>query len=353
MQRANTVSPAVATLSSDVGTFAIGGTTVATFNSRISRVNTTPPGGRTFTTITEVITVPQSVAFQMSRNPGAVATFSRTFRDATAFTATGAARLVPTGGGSGQLGISRLDLAFEDGARIKIVQQKAPLRAIATINFTGSGTQRFEWQIATPASAAGALIFRTLRILNANLAGFSARDVKSPPLPTQTSGLHIIRLVPLDSTSGFSAPEIRYFVIPGDAALPAVPTTPLVLVAPPTGASLNTETQFSWRPTAGAVVYQLEMYARAAGRNPTDAANSSDRTREADAIRGDLLVVDERDRIPLTGVTLPADKNSVSLKSYSLARLEKGRGYEWRVKAINANGAVIATSPLVYIVVPR
>jgi hypothetical protein len=65
------------------------------------------------------------------------------------------AREVP----GGALGIQRMDLDFNDGARVAIVERGSPLTARVSIAYSGSGTLRGRWEIADPASQ-GQPLFR-------------------------------------------------------------------------------------------------------------------------------------------------------------------------------------------------
>ena len=53
------------------------------------------------------------------------------------------------------------------------------------------------------------------------------------------------------------------------------------------------------------------------------------------------------------GVALPGDRQSISLKSYSLAHLTAGQTYLWRVKAISGGGSVIGASALRRVSMPQ
>lgn len=346
VQRANTVTPPQVTLISTVGTIAFNGTTIATINTTVSQLNNTPVGGRTFSTIVETLQVPPNVAFQMAQNPNATVTYSRTFSDTSATLATGVVTLLRTGTGSGGLGIRRLDLTFDDGGRIKILPEGEKLYAQAEINFDGSGNARFQWQIAEPGSTRGTLIFRNLQIISRALGGRSRVTLRSPPLPTKSPGVHVVRLLPLSPGLGFDAPQIRYFVTPGRAIATGPVNQKITVLGPTEGAALTTDLKFSWRPTPGAAVYQIEIYPLQGGEPSAPS--------KAESIGGALLVYpDGKTPPPITGVALPGDRQSISLKSYSLAHLTAGQTYLWRVKAISGGGSVIGASALRRLSMPR
>ena len=345
-QRANTVRPTNQTIISTSGTIAIGGTTVATISTTVSKANATPAGTSTTETITETLLVPRNVAFQIAKNPGLAVTYTRSFDDGSGATSSGQITLIPSGPSSAELGIRRLDLSFQDRSRVQILPEGNELFAFAEINFDGAGVAQLEWQIAEPSSTRGGLIFRRLQIVRRSFAGRARVTLKSPPLPTQTQGLYIIRLAVTNPTLTFDTPDLKYFVVPRKGATSAPAGQRIGLLAPVENAPLTAETEFAWQDVPGAAVYQLEVYSpRSIGAvGPAD----------TESIGGTLLVdPDELARRPIAGIALPAADTTVSLKTFSLARLEAGRAYLWRVKAIAGNGAVIGTSSLRRITVPR
>lgn len=345
-QRANTIRPTNQTIISTSGTIAIGGTTVATISTTVSKANATPAGTSTTETIIETLLVPRNVAFQMAKNPGLAVTYSRTFDDGSGATATGAITLIRSGTGASELRIRRLDLAFQDRSRVKILPEGDALFAVAEINFDGAGTAQLEWQIADPSSTRGGLIFRRLQILRRSFSGRARVTLKSPALPTRAQGLHIIRLVATKPTLTFDTPDLKYFVVPRQGATTAPAGQRIGLLGPVENAALTTETKFAWQDVPGAAVYQLEVYPP----RPAGALGPA----ETESIGGTLLVdPDELAQRPIAGIALPAADTTVSLKAFSLAHLEAGGAYLWRVKAIAGNGAVIGASPLRRITVPR
>lgn len=335
----------VVTVRSTRGEFVIGRTVVATNATVLSRVS--DPGGQFFPieTFTETLRVPAAVAFQMAQNPDLVATYRRSFNDGFAASA-GAVRLVPATSAASELDIRRIDLFFEDRSRVKVLPSGERLVALADINFDGSGIAEFEWQIADPSSTKGTLVFRRLQVFRRSLAGRGRVTLQSPELPTSAQGLHVVRLVPTDPDLKFAVPELKYFIVPRRDATAAPAGQHIVLSGPPAGTQITTETEFSWQSTPGAAVYQLEIYPI----RPAQPVAPG----QVQPIGGALLVdPDELSSRPITGIVLPSDQTSTSLKIYSLAHLEAGRPYLWRIKAISGSGAVIGTSPVRRIVAGR
>lgn len=329
----------VQTIFSNSGTIEIGGNAVATISTVLSQINTTPNNSATTTVFNETLVIPQSVAVQIARNTDKTIVYRRTFADESRTTSAGVIQLVPASGASLPIMFRRIDLTFEDKSRVKVLPSGSALASLAELNFDGTGTAQFEWQIAEPAATRGALVFRRLQVFRRSLAGRGRVTLRSPELPTGTQGLHIVRLVATDPTFDFDPPELKYFVIPNQATATAPAGQRIVLSGPQEGALLSVDTEFTWQRTPGAAVYQLEIYP-VRPDNPVPAA-------KVQSIGAELLVdPDELSRQPVTGIALPADASRARLMRYSLSHLEPGRTYFWRVKAISRTGAVIGTSPL-------
>lgn len=294
----------------------------------------------------ETLVVPRNVAFQMAQNPNLAVTYRRTFDDGSGFTSTGSIRLTPSTSSNAPLGIRRLDLSFEDRSRVKVLPSGDELIAQAELNFDGSGMGQFEWQVAEPSSTRGALVFRRLQVFRRNLAGRGRVTLRSPLLPTNNDGLYVVRLVATDPELNFNPPEVKYFVVPRKDATAGPAGQRIGLSAPNEGALLTRETKFSWQETPGAAVYQLEVYPI----RPVEPVSPG----KVQSIGSELLIdPDELAARPITGIVLPADQSSTSLNLFSLARLDTGRTYLWRIKAISGNGTVIGTSPLRRISMPE
>jgi hypothetical protein len=272
--------------------------------------------------------------------------YRRTFSDGSGITAVGTLSLTPTSGGAVELGLNRLDLKFDDRSRVKIVPEGERLFAIAELGFVGSGVAQLEWQVAEPSTTQGAPVYRRLRIMRQALSGGGRAVLRSPALPTRANGLYIVRLVAVDPTLPSGTADLKYFVVPGKGAGAAPGGQKIALMGPVENSPLTLKTQFSWERVPGASVYQLEIYTL----RPTEPLAPA----TAASIDEQLLIdPDELARRPVAGVAIPADETSVSVKAHSLARLQNGGVFLWRVKAIAGNGAVIGTSPLRRIVVPK
>jgi hypothetical protein len=255
---------------------------------------------------------------------------------------TGSARLVVAGGG-GDLTINSIDLIFESGAKTQVVGQNAPLRAIAEIAYRANGLLQAEWRLVDSTSIRGGAFERQLAIVRQQLTSGGNGRIRlvSPPLPTDSLGLHRIKLVVTEPDLTFSAPQMQYYVNP-TATETLERMLPVVTVLPVDGMPLNTDTRFHWHPVPGAAVYQVEIYSRADGQNPLGNLNPTP-----------LIVAPmDTDVILVSGKLVSGNQTATSLAGFSLGRLEQGTVYRWRVRAISPAGAVIGQSELRDILYP-
>jgi len=152
--------------------------------------------------------------------------------------------------------------------------------------------------------------------------------------------LHVVRLVVRNPRIAFDPPSLRYFVINRQGAGTAPPGSSVELQRPVSNGSLTSETEFEWTAVPGAVVYQLEIF-------PGN-ANQTLPPIDPDSIGGQLLIAssDAPQGKPIAGIALPAETTQTALRAYSLARLDVGGTYLWRIRAISDTGSIIAESDL-------
>jgi hypothetical protein len=289
-------------------------------------------------TFSESLFIPADVVQRAQKLGAASLVFERTFGDGGS-SAKGAVALPITGAAAAGFSISREALQFDNGAPVRVLARREAVQAFAEIAYNGSGLLQAVWEVAGPTSTAGEPFFRVLSQVREYVPPTAEQKViKSPPLPTDTTGLYLVRFRITDPVPAFEAPVIRYFVGDGRPGR-ELPPQPLSTYSPPSLALLAGDTSFTWAPIAGAKAYQLHVYrlAREGARLPE--------------LSGDNAI-DPRDiartlaRPPVTGMLVPGNQTSTKLSTAARTRLESGQVYLWRVQAIGADGAIIGESRL-------
>ena len=329
------------TVSSARGEFSLGNSILGVVPTVLTR---TQAASNTLYVFTETVTVPPHI-LQRAQQLGLPGVgYVRTFGDGSGQgNRTGGVVLVYASPAATGFSVHRLALYYDDRAAIKIIDPGERLRATAEITFGGTGLLQGVWEIADPATTAGEPIFRTISTVRQHLAGETVR-LESPLLPTDSTGVYLVRFRITDPAVTFDMPVIQYFVSARQGSAPRE----LVVHAPVPGTVLAADTAFSWQRVPNARVYQLLVYAASRTTVPhrPDAGAA-----ESPAAPSDLAVAALK-RPPVTGVLVPAARTRATLAPATRAHLESGTTYVWRVQAIDANGAVIAESPARTIVLP-
>ena len=315
-----------------------GSTVLRTINTTISSTRNAVGVVATFT-IGETVQIPADLVRSAQAAGFDQLAYVRTFTD----TGTQVPAIVPfcatfpiTSSAAAAFAVTRVALSFDDGAPVRIVDPKARVHAQAEIRFNGTGLLQASWEVAGPTSTAGEAFFRTLATVRQYFAGGDRLTLAGPDLPTETSGLYLVRLRITDPAPDFEQPVIRYFVSSGKAG-ERLPQQPLGLVAPPNGAVLAPDTQFAWEPVRGARAYQIELYAKP--RLPGDAL--PDLGRDPDAAPPALP-----QGPPLTGLLVPGAQSRASLGAASRGHLPPGQSFLWRIIAIGGDGSVLGESAM-------
>jgi hypothetical protein len=232
--------------------------------------------------------------------------------------------------------LSGMSLSFDNGAVVRLLGQKEKLYALADINFSGTGLLQGSWEVADPASTAGEPIYRPLLTVRQYLAGSDKQTLRSPDLPTDSSGLYLVRLRITDPVPGFDQPVLRYFVSSGKPG-EILPIMPIGLVTPPHLTLLAPDTVFAWEAIRGARAYQIELYARA--MTPADKLPSlGDDVSKAPPTLPSTL--------PVSGMLVVGVQTQTALSATARSHLQPGQAYLWRVLAIGGDGSIVGKSPV-------
>lgn len=342
-----TVLPNAGTVSSTSGSFLVGGIQVSTVSRTLSRIEAGTTAGNVTLVFTESVTVPLAVAYRAIKS-GVPIVYQRTFSTTGTIVAPGVASLAgsaslnPSGPGSESFSVSRLDLRFEDQTRVKVLPKNSRLRAVAVLSTTGNGLIEGAWEIALSSTTQGAPVFRPLALVRQRAAFGGRVAIISPPLPTAFEGNNLVRLRIDDPTTFFDEPELQYYVTP-ESPLPSAQEPRLMLItAPQPGTPLTQTTRFAWQAVPGAEIYKLEIFGTPPAAGEVLAENETVTPVPLDPAPDTSRVQGLR---PLTGVVLPAAITEVRLRDFSLAHLPGDRRYQWTVKAIGKEGAVLGVSP--------
>jgi len=176
-------------------------------------------------------------------------------------------------------------------------------------------------------------------------------------LPTQHTGLYLVRFRVEAPISAEPDPVIRYRVVS-----PGVEAPPVRLAAhwPPAGMQLSPKTSFRWQPLPEAAAYQLELFSRSqagerwvplfSGRGQVfrDVRGHGGKPLPYEDIHATegLSGPDPLSELgePATGLLLPAGTTSAVLSPVALRHVEMNELYLWRVRALAADGSTLGLS---------
>ncbi len=299
-------------------------------------------GATTTFTFTETVRLPAAVVIRARQLGARAIVYERTFDDGFG-AQTGFPTFALTGSAGGEFAIERLALRFDDDSAARVVSVDETLGAELEASFTGTGLLEGVWELADPASTSGEPVFRRLRTVHEPLLGGTRVTLDSPELPTERTGIHLLRFRVTEPEVGFAPLVIRYAVLRGERAPREAP--PIDLTSPPDGERWSPETTFSWRAVRGANAYRLEVY----GRAPDEVDYALPELGTVDAER---RAARDEPRTLVTGMLLTGEETETALSGLARTRLREGRRYRWRVVAIGEDGRVVARSPLRDVWVP-
>jgi len=336
-------------VSSSFGQFLAVGKAIpplATVNTVLNSAVNTQVGVPGTAIITETVAVPAEVSVRANKAGAYSIIYVRTFSDGSATTGSLQANVIVGGSGMASFGVSRVALTFNDGAVVRVVPAKSALGAVADVTYAGSGVLRGYWEVADPGSTSGTPFFRLLQAISQGVGGTGRATLKSPALPTDILGLHMVRLRLTDPAPAFDPPVLYYYV--GEAR-PGMPLsfTPMTVLNPPDHAYLDSRTQFSWQPVKDARVYKIEIFA-----NPDTSANALPDLGGAPASSDPLLIQRALSLPAMAGMLVVAPRTQTTLSAFTRAKLQPRRSYFWRVQTIGRDGALLGEAQVRELRVP-
>ncbi len=233
--------------------------------------------------------------------------------------------------------LTRVDLAFDDGSRLKVDDADTTRHLVATLNYHGTGFLRATWEVA-PVIAGGRPLFRPLpagrstgplapnaafdlretrTVVREYLGQFQRVALQSPPLPDQP-GRYLVRLNIDSPTAQFALPILEYLVgnEEGETTPALEPVAMRLSLADPT-AGLTPDAELRWEPVGLTRAYRYEIYAGETG--------------------DDMI----------TGAVFPATRLAAGLSPLVMERLVPGNAYRVRVVAIDGEGRVHGESEFI------
>lgn len=335
-----TTGPSVTSSQGEFYTAGRAGVLLGTVPLTLSRIVT---AGAT-ALITESVNVPQAVIQKALGLGVGEFLYRRAYNDpADASLIPFEVRIVITGAQAAGLSVNRQAIAFDDNTPVRIVAPRLFLGAWSEITLSGSGLVEGVWEIAEPPSTSGQAVFRTLRVVRQFAQGGAPLRLDSPALPTNSPGLHLLRLRLTQPLPGFDAPEIRYFVAqPG-----ATPVArELRVLSPGPGALLEENTRFTWAALEGTQSWLLLLYERPAGL----AGNLPELGAAPQPDAAELAQLAKAK--PAAGIVVPGAQTGVTLSAMARTHLKAGGAYLWRVLGLGQDGVVLGESPWRVIRVP-
>jgi hypothetical protein len=275
---------------------------------------------------------------------------------------SGVAVVSITSGLGADFAVTRIQLRLGEGAPLRLVLRGEAVPVWADVSYGGNGELEAVWELAEPGSSAGELVYRPLRRLRRVLGAGQRVSLRAPDLPSDQTGLYLVRLRVVDPAPSFEEPVLRYYVAP-EGETPPEPAG-IVVLSPEHGAELDAETTFAWRALPGARAYRLELhrgdavarrrYVQFDPEHPSyaDAPGTSQRALPFET--GELGPSEPRplapergllDGEPVAGILVPAGQSSVRLSAAALSRLRPGGTYLWVVRALGTGSVPIGLSP--------
>ncbi|WP_409523696.1 hypothetical protein [Nitrincola sp. MINF-07-Sa-05] len=233
--------------------------------------------------------------------------------------------------------IQQMSLRFDTGEQTRVLQPGEPLAAQLRMRYQRAGLLRAQWELATPSSTAGEPVFIPLRQVQQYLGGGQEILLQSPPLPSNSSGLYLLRFVVLQP-AGIEQPLTIRYMVGGSADQSPVAVRVMRQQGPADNASLGSGTRFEWQPLSGVHAYQLELYDQSAAGLGSPALST--------ALTFNSVAEVSLPVSPIAGLLVPGEQSGASLSDMARDHLANDNLYYWRVLAINAEGFIVGASSL-------
>ncbi|MGI1679708.1 MAG: hypothetical protein K6L75_13290 [Cellvibrionaceae bacterium] len=239
------------------------------------------------------------------------------------------------------LEIQRIALRFDDDSISRILRRDDKLRAFAEFTYSNGGMLAGIWEVATPASTQGEPIYFPLENVRLYLNPARNKLLESPALPTDSTGLYLLRFRALEPQLTQDILQLQYFVTEQSQAM-RKKVQPLRSSRPTDGAWLKPQTTFRWTPVLNARAYRVEIFKSAA--KPASYAEQYSRLDSASGSNTNNVSLLDKSTSAVTGVLIPGNQSEANFSLVSFTHLDKGSHYVWRVIAIDASGEIIAES---------
>ena len=278
------------------------------------------------TVLTEEVTITPALVMAARKQGGNAIAFCRTFQESLSPNTYQARLTLPIRSGgidNPELSLEYIRLRFDDGSVSRVVPTGAALLIHAEVRYSGRGLLRAVWEVADPATTRGTPVYRPLQHIQRNLSAGGRENLVSTLLPTQISGLHMVRLRVLQPAIEAPGLVLRYFVQGASNQLPGIGQVRLLRPAP--GSVIGIGEKLEWAPVAGAAAYRVEFLGSEGGMETLPATPPSD---EHQTTAAQLV---------------PAKEAGATLSPSTLGRMGTETGF-WRVVALDDSGRRLAVS---------
>jgi hypothetical protein len=224
-------------------------------------------------------------------------------------------------------------LTFQGGSTFKVVPPNSELYAQ---HHRVGGRNASQWMVARVENGNqlvnNTLVFESLSGGTDSLVGREGSAWMSPPLPTHTTGLYIVKLA---GAANRRLVQIHYQVSGQLSSQLAAPQT-ISLVTPRPSEKVSRQYQFQWVAEDGASFYRYELYVSRFvpffGRGDGEPGEENDKS--------DLSTVYQYGRL------LSGRIRALSLVNMNTPTLRHDSSVYWRVVGLDVAGNTISVSPL-------